>query len=334
MTLPSVKFLIDGNSAIQTQGNDMRAGITVTNSRTGTSSSALLYASGDGGDPVWISGDGLGYYADGSSSGTNAWCEGDKCTGAALDERVNAGGQGGEELPYLQKCNDTQRSVVKGHGQYRGKSLPSNAFTTDAAITWQYIAPDVIPTMARMGGYGTEVSQKFQNLKGTVLLYPARTNASVSYASKDGANLISAASGANGEPITLSEGAPVNEQIPRDIANLALPDNAGHFTYIGKIKGAGFNIPLTDCGGSCPGYAGTGTYLLVKATNAINYLTITNRQTGGGSYTKYFSNGEANNQNVTCPNGDTERTISGVSWASSCHGAKKSGNGGAVIVIW
>ena len=347
----TIAIPLKGSSVITVEETTSRAGVLVNNS--GTISSISLSASEAGGDPQWKDDKGKGYYVAGKNGTTVAKCSGTAslCNKATTSVDANPGGDGGIEETHAQRCADRVVPAKSGIVSYKGKGL-GNEWQNDqkAAFDWQYSTLAVIPKLAQKGNYGKEITQTFENLDGIIVLHPGKAGkASYAHKKSDTKNLINANGGKNGVIYDKNDYFDVNEQIPSNIAALGKADNANHFSYLNKVKGSGFNLStskLIQCesNGSCPGYAGTGTYLFVRKSKSnakpkLNVLTIRNNQSSSGNYspgtfTKDFSaTGSEFNKYPTCPDGDIEVFLP-QSWASYCIGHQQKGIGGAIIVIW
>ena len=333
LMVKNISLPINGDSTIKIDETDQLSGVSVTTG--GTTNSISMTASGAGGNPTYN--DAAGRYADGSDSNVASTCtyKGSKnwCAQASSQEPGNQGKKIGIEIPALQKCEDNEARAIFGIVKYRGKGL-GREWSANSAYTWEYNDPAVIPTLSTKGDYGSEVVQVFNNLKGSLTLHPARGIGDTSRVLKENQIIVSTTtSSQNGRTLATGTPYPVNEQIPKEIAELGKPENKEHFTYLDAVNGTGFRIPLSNCGQNCPGYAGTGTYLFVKDTNAINSVKLVNNQSGA-TYTKFFSKYENFDNLSTCPNGDSLVSYPGVAWAGYCRGSKSSGNWGGIIVIW
>ena len=330
----NVSVPINGDSSIKLDETDSLGGVTVTTN--GNTNSVVMMTSGAGGTPVFNSA--AGVFTNGANNGTPASCKYQGNTNWCSRASAVAGNQGaayGIEVPDLQTCQDREVPTVFGRVTYKGKGL-GNGYNNNAAYTWEYTDPDVIPTITKRGEYGSDVVQVFNNIKGTLQLHPARGTGDTTYVAKDGQRIVSALnpSNPNGGRFNTNTHYKVNEQIPQGIAELGKPENEDHFTYLDAIRSSGFRIPLLNCGKNCPGYAGTGTYLFVKDTNAINFVRLINRQSGNVTYDKYFSNFNNFDNLSTCPDGDIMTSYPNVAWAAYCSGSKRNGSWGGVIVIW
>ena len=334
LKVDSVRFPLSGDSIIKIDEDINRAGVSITSNIRG-SNSISLSASGNGGDPVWAStkfNDGLdsNQRAVCSSSGSGSWCAG------ASEVPANPGNLNDLEIPEMRTCDDMKAQATQGHIEYLGKG-GGNGWS-GGAINWQYQDPAVNVTFARKGDYGVEAAQVFENLKGVLHLIPARNNTIPSVVQRvDGTELLRAASGVDngGDAATMTlPRVGLSDRMPYDITDNAVPDNEGHFKYIGKLTNSGYDIPILGCvqERNCPGYAGTGTYLLVRNTASLEFLTLTNRR-NGAFFTKNFDNDEYRDEPEECLHED-ELHNSDYNWARVCKGAVKNGSPGAIVIIW
>ena len=203
---------------------------------------------------------------------------------------------------------------------------------------WLYQRPKYNVRFQQQGGYGNEINQVFENLKGSLELYPAQTIASTTRVNLvDGGQLVVANSGTNG--VTTTREVSMNQVVPDAFKSSddegrisAIPENDTHFKYISKLKGTGMRIPLLDCenSGVCPGYGGRGTYLLLNSTAGLEYMDITS--INNTVYRKDY--GKSMSGSRVCDKNDVLSNYPGNSSVRICTGKTPSGGRGAVVLIW
>lgn len=335
----SVRFPIDDTSAISVETSTTRTRVGVS-SRRGNNYIELT-SSGAGSPPTDMG----SYYRNASGSGAAAQCYASNssyCSGrTAVAE--NAGADGGNEYIYSKSCTDKVVPAKPG----------SLSYAHNDPISWRYRRPYLNVTFIGAGEFGNEVSQVFQNLKGTLDLFPALSSnsANSSRVLKDGKLIVEARSGNDSGARISKNNVKINETFPQDILSAAVKDNREKFKYITKLQAAGFQVPMLSCldNESCPGFAGRGRYLKFLSTRGLETLTLTNNQSGSRpSYTldygadiplteTYFGADDRYRQGLACLNGDPKFAVSavnGVNVAEGCVGRNRNGGKGAIILIW
>ena len=323
---------INGNTEIDVDETYERAGIAISNA-SGVQT-LYLTKSGDGHDAVATS-DGYTYN---SSVPSSPSCTSNISGGCSnlTSTTSTPGSKGGFEKPLGSTCESYYTA---------GSNVAKKGAVSFTPNTFEYrLTPlRIIARYPKSGQYGEMNVKILEKLAGTLELYPAKSSGAMSYVKGVGDNMYiaTANSGVNGsinnDPIEIST---ADIPVITNVKKNAKPENTTHFLdYLSKLRSLNYKGGLKNCesNGTCPGFAGSGSYLYVDNVNPNAYaLRLTNNQNG----TSYLYNSAGSEMNANgCDSGYSKKyvtTISGMSiYACTPSNANSTrGNSGAIILIW
>ena len=363
----TITFQLAGNSSLAHYENDSYAGIESKHGVAGQHS-LKLYSSGHGADAVVDDNAKLYFAPPSPANGENAHCEGDLCStvGAVLDNRRGMASTTGSHAGKY--CNSLPGApMLPGkvyYDTYPGKN------TNAKRLHWDFIGIDAHPEIPTKGERGSEKSVVYENLKGTLYMYPARyryqSAGDESYVlgslNDNSSRLVTAKGGQNfGFPkhdqevwFAITESAML---FPEKLLKFTIADNANQFTYLDKLRASKFDKGLAACNRGdnrskpwCPGFAGNGAYFYLNEIPEGNALYVTNLYNPNLRYSIPFQDGlRRKNQedNNLCLDGLTHPTpmppqqyikIGGNEYGTFrpqyCREPKAKGSPGAIIIIW
>lgn len=246
--------------------------------------------------------------------------------------------------------------------RFNGARSGSATFN-DNAFTWSYTtlyANYAYGTRGEPGGFHVMV---FNNLQGTLYLFPGTSNSLTGEAVETVVSKSSDRTETRGwlshAESRATPGVPVhspNTKLdlnvmplpPQDVRDAATADNTQFGEYISKLRASGFRGGLFNCRdeGSCPGYAGSGAYPFIDVAVGANQLTLRDNQNiyNNGSFTVPYAVVLPAGQAMECPSGETlvqpfERnyTVDGVTHSYNiryCIASNDRRRDGAVVIIW